>query len=58
MLQLTIRDAKEVHVGDTITLVENPALEPLPGYKRKKACTLYRILSYRYLETMPNLKRA
>ncbi len=44
----TIRDAKEVHVGDTITLVENPALEPLPGYKRKKACTLYRILSYRY----------
>ncbi|EIN15429.1 GTP-binding protein LepA [Mycoplasmopsis agalactiae 14628] len=32
----TIRDAKEVHVGDTITLVENPALEPLPGYKRKK----------------------
>ncbi len=36
MLQLTIRDAKKVHVGDTITLVENPALEPLPGYKRKK----------------------
>ncbi|UTW25966.1 translation elongation factor 4 [Mycoplasmopsis bovis] len=32
----TIRDAKEVHVGDTITLAENPALEPLPGYKRKK----------------------
>lgn len=32
----TIRDAKEVHVGDTINLVENPALEPLPGYKRKK----------------------
>ncbi len=32
----TIRDAKEVHVGDTITLVENSALEPLPGYKRKK----------------------
>ncbi len=32
----TIRDAKEVHVGDTITLVENPALEPLPGYKHKK----------------------
>ncbi len=23
-------------MGDTITLVENPALEPLPGYKRKK----------------------
>ncbi|MBZ4203442.1 translation elongation factor 4 [Mycoplasma tauri] len=32
----TIRDAKEVHVGDTITLVNNPASEALPGYKKKK----------------------
>ncbi|VEU78361.1 GTP-binding protein lepA [Mycoplasmopsis columbinasalis] len=32
----TIRDAKEVHVGDTITTVENPAWEPLPGYKKKQ----------------------
>lgn len=34
-----IANAKDVHdtkVGDTITLVENPAPEPLPGYKEVK----------------------
>ncbi|VEU74312.1 GTP-binding protein lepA [Mycoplasmopsis citelli] len=31
-----IRDAKEVSVGDTITLVENPTSEALPGYKKMK----------------------
>lgn len=29
-----IKDIKEVHVGDTITLTNEPALLPLPGYKR------------------------
>ncbi|QDF65033.1 translation elongation factor 4 [Mycoplasma nasistruthionis] len=31
-----IRDAKEVHVGDTITLINNPTPEALPGYKKMK----------------------
>ncbi|TNK97916.1 elongation factor 4, partial [Mycoplasmopsis pullorum] len=31
-----IRDAKEVSVGDTITLVDNPTAEPLAGYKKMK----------------------
>lgn len=31
-----IRDAKEVSVGDTITLVDNPTSEALPGYKKMK----------------------
>ncbi|UUM19505.1 MULTISPECIES: translation elongation factor 4 [unclassified Mycoplasma] len=31
-----IRDAKEVSVGDTITLVENPTEQALPGYKKMK----------------------
>ncbi|WBP84154.1 translation elongation factor 4 [Mycoplasmopsis edwardii] len=31
-----IRDAKEVNVGDTITLIENPTKEALPGYKKMK----------------------
>ncbi|VEU63601.1 translation elongation factor 4 [Mycoplasmopsis bovirhinis] len=31
-----IRDAKEVNVGDTITLIENPTLQALPGYKKMK----------------------
>ncbi|AJR11947.1 GTP-binding protein lepA [Mesomycoplasma dispar] len=30
----SIRNAKDVEVGDTITLVENPAEIPLPGYKK------------------------
>lgn len=29
-----IRDAKDVSVGDTITLVNNPTEKPLPGYKK------------------------
>ncbi|WP_322961560.1 translation elongation factor 4 [Mycoplasmopsis cynos] len=31
-----IRDAKEVNVGDTITLIENPTSIALPGYKKMK----------------------
>ena len=30
----SIRDAKDVSVGDTITLVENPTEQALPGYKK------------------------
>lgn len=30
----SIRDAKDVSVGDTITLVSNPTNEPLQGYKK------------------------
>jgi GTP-binding protein LepA len=29
-----IRDAKEVMIGDTVTDAENPASQPLPGYKK------------------------
>lgn len=29
-----IKDIKDVKVGDTITLVENPTDEPLPGYRK------------------------
>ncbi len=28
-----LKTAREAHVGDTLTLVSNPALVPLPGYK-------------------------
>ena len=30
----SIKSLSDVHVGVTITLTENPALEPLPGYKK------------------------
>ncbi len=29
----SIKDIADIHVGDTITLADNPAPEPLPGYK-------------------------
>lgn len=29
----SIKQVKDVHVGDTLTLVENPCSEPLPGYR-------------------------
>ncbi|AWX69595.1 translation elongation factor 4 [[Mycoplasma] anseris] len=32
----SIRDVKDVSVGDTITLVNNPVAFPLPGYKKMK----------------------
>ncbi|VEU59683.1 translation elongation factor 4 [Mesomycoplasma neurolyticum] len=32
----SIRNAKDISVGDTITLVENPTKEALPGYKKLK----------------------
>ncbi|QJG66964.1 translation elongation factor 4 [Mycoplasma phocoenae] len=32
----SIRDAKDIQIGDTITLVNNPASAPLPGYKKLK----------------------
>ncbi|QJR44393.1 translation elongation factor 4 [Mycoplasma miroungirhinis] len=33
----SIRDAKYIQVGDTITLTSNPSPEPLPGYKKLKS---------------------
>lgn len=39
-----IKDIKDVHVGDTITLLKNPAEEALSGYKRIKPmvyCGIY-----------------
>ena len=32
-LAASIKSLSDVHVGDTITLVDNPTLDPLPGYK-------------------------
>lgn len=33
----SIKNVKDVHVGDTVTTVENPATESLPGYKEVKS---------------------
>ena len=40
----SIKNVKDCHVGDTVTLSDNPALEPLPGYRKAVSmvyCGLY-----------------
>ena len=47
----SIKDINNVHVGDTITTLENESSEPLPGYKKMKPmvfCGLYPIDSKQY----------
>ena len=40
----SIKNVKDCHVGDTVTLANNPAVEPLPGYRKAVSmvyCGLY-----------------
>lgn len=40
----SIKNVKDCHVGDTVTLADNPATEPLPGYRKAVSmvyCGLY-----------------
>ncbi|VEU75804.1 GTP-binding protein lepA [Mycoplasmopsis maculosa] len=56
----TIRDAKEVSVGDTITLVERPAEIALPGYKKKQPVVytgFYPIDTRDYMELKESLEK-
>ncbi|MDE5565382.1 MAG: translation elongation factor 4, partial [Anaeroplasmataceae bacterium] len=49
----SIKDISDVHVGDTITTVNNPAKEPLEGYRQLNPmvfCGLYPIDSKQYTE--------
>lgn len=48
-----IKVISDIHVGDTITSVANPAISPLPGYKALKPmvyCGLYPIDTNKYQE--------
>ncbi|MFH0876624.1 MAG: translation elongation factor 4 [Candidatus Omnitrophota bacterium] len=48
-----IRDPKEIKIGDTITLTNNPAAEPLPGYKKVKPlvfCGIYPVNTKDFLD--------
>ncbi len=47
----SIKNVKDVRVGDTITELENPALEPLPGYRKITPmvyCGLYPVENSEY----------
>lgn len=55
-----IKDIKEVHPGETITLVDNPASEALPGYKVMNPmvyCGLYPVDSKKYQDLKDALEK-
>ena len=55
-----IKDIKEVRVGDTITLKNNPALLPLPGYKKINPmvyCGIYPTDSKKYEDLKEALEK-
>lgn len=56
----SIKSVKDVHVGDTITLNESPALEALPGYRVLNSmvfCGLYPIDANRYNDLRDALEK-
>ncbi|MBE6114156.1 MAG: elongation factor 4 [Erysipelotrichaceae bacterium] len=56
----SIKSVKDVTVGDTITLKENPASAPLPGYRKLNPmvyCGLYPIDSARYNDLREALEK-
>ena len=55
-----IKDIRDVHPGDTVTLVKNPADKPLPGYKIMNPmvfCGLYPVDSDDYLALKDALEK-
>ena len=59
-LHASIKSIGDVHVGDTITLEENPAKEKLPGYKPMKPmvyCGIYPIESSKFEELREGLEK-
>ena len=55
-----IKDIHDVHVGDTITLLDNPASEPLPGYKKMNSMVysgIYPTDSQKYEELKEALEK-
>ncbi len=56
----SIKSVKDVHVGDTITLSTNPAIEPLPGYRILNSmvfCGLYPVDANRYNDLREALEK-
>ena len=55
-----IKDIKDVRVGDTITLKDNPALLPLPGYRKINPmvyCGIYPTDSKKYEDLKESLEK-
>ena len=48
----SMKDVRDTRVGDTITLADRPAKEPLPGYRPAKPmvyCGLYPVINEEYV---------
>ncbi|AZK44574.1 MULTISPECIES: translation elongation factor 4 [Erysipelothrix] len=59
-ISASIKSIKEIGVGDTITLADNPAKEALPGYRKLNPmvyCGLYPIDSKRYTDLREALEK-
>lgn len=59
-LSASIKDINDVGVGDTITLVDNPTPNPLPGYRQLNPmvfCGLYPIDNKRYTDLREALEK-
>lgn len=59
-LTASIKNVADTRVGDTITKVDNPASEPLPGYRRLNSmvfCGLYPVDSANYNDLREALER-
>ena len=59
-LAAQIKDIKDVFPGETITLASNPALKPLPGYRKINPmvfCGLYPVDSKKYLDLKDALEK-
>src|SRR5690625_2618148 len=59
-LTASMKEVKDTRVGDTVTLAENPAAEPLPGYRRLNPmvfCGLYPVNSEDYNPLREALER-
>ncbi len=56
----SIKSIKDVNVGDTITLVDNPTAEPLDGYRKLNPmvyCGLYPVDNQRYTDLREALEK-
>lgn len=59
-LAASIKNVADTHVGDTITLVDTPAAEPLPGYRKMNPmvfCGLYPVDTNKYNDLREALER-
>ena len=59
-LSASIKNVGDTRVGDTVTIVDNPASEPLPGYRRMNPmvfCGLYPIDTSKYNDLREALEK-